>query len=105
MPAFLAKLTEHIYAAHTNDLGKISIVLPNRRAILYIKNNLSRIITKTTFLPEFYSIEDFVVKIVVISVPQNLSLTFPEQMPDDLAFGGGKCIESGKIGLLPGPVI
>jgi len=60
MPAFLEKLTEHIYANHADGLGNISIVLPNRRAILYIKNHLSQIIKGTTFIPEFYSIEDFV---------------------------------------------
>jgi len=62
MPAFLEKLTEHIYKNHADDLGNISIVLPNRRAILYIKSHLSKIITGTTFIPEFYSIEDFVYK-------------------------------------------
>ncbi len=62
MPAFLEKLTEHIYSTHKDGLGNTCIVLPNRRAILYIKSYLAGILKKTTFLPEFYSIEDFVSK-------------------------------------------
>ena len=62
MPAFLKKLTEQIYNSHKERLGEICIVLPNRRAILYIKNYLSGMLEKTSFLPEFYSIEDFVAR-------------------------------------------
>jgi len=62
MPAFLEKVTEHIYAAHKDSLGELCIVLPNRRASLFIKKHLEKLIEKTTFLPEFYSIEDFVTK-------------------------------------------
>ncbi|RLD77751.1 MAG: hypothetical protein DRJ15_12935 [Bacteroidetes bacterium] len=60
MPAFLEKLTKHIYTNWGDRLGDICIVLPNRRAALFIKDHLAKILKKTSFLPEFYSIEDFV---------------------------------------------
>ncbi len=62
MPAFLKKLTEHIFAEQGDRLGETCIVLPNRRAILFIKDYLAGLLKKTSFLPEFYSIEDFVAK-------------------------------------------
>lgn len=60
MPAFLEKFTEHIYSAYGNSIGDLCIVLPNRRAILYIRHYLSKMLDKTSFLPDFFAIEDFV---------------------------------------------
>lgn len=60
MPAFLQRLTAHIYKEHHDHLGEICIVLPNRRAALFIRKHLAEMLEKTSFLPEYYSIEDFV---------------------------------------------
>lgn len=60
MPAFLKKLTAHIYDQWKERLGELCIVLPNRRASVYMKGYLSGIIERTSILPDFFSIEDFV---------------------------------------------
>ena len=61
MSGFLDKLTHQIYDNHKDHLGDICIVLPNRRASLFIRKKLGDILDKTSFLPAFYSIEDFVI--------------------------------------------
>ncbi len=76
MPAFLEKLTKHIYTAWEGRLGDICIVLPNRRATLFIKSHLARILNKTSFLPEFYSIEDFVAHYSGLSITDPLRNQF-----------------------------
>jgi CRISPR/Cas system-associated exonuclease Cas4 (RecB family) len=76
MTAFLEKLTEHIYAAHKDSLGDMCIILPNRRASLFIKKHLERLIKKTTFLPEFFSIEDFVTKCSGLCITDPLGAQF-----------------------------
>ena len=62
MQAFLHKLTSHIYQMHKGHLGEVCLVLPNRRAALFIRKYLAGMIERTTFLPGFYAIEDFVLE-------------------------------------------
>ncbi len=62
MQAFLHKLTSHIYQTHKEHLGEVCLVLPNRRAALFIRKYLAGMIEQTTFLPGFYAIEDFVLE-------------------------------------------
>ncbi|RLD80550.1 MAG: hypothetical protein DRJ15_06760 [Bacteroidetes bacterium] len=76
MPAFLKKLTEHIYSTYGDRLGASCIVLPNRRAILYIKSYLAGMLKQTTFLPEFYSIEDFVARCSGLVISDSLADQF-----------------------------
>lgn len=76
MPAFLEKLSKQIYASYKDELGDICLVLPNRRASLFIRKHLAGIIEKTTFLPEFYSIEDFIIKCSGLTMADQLGVQF-----------------------------
>ncbi|MEN8225615.1 MAG: PD-(D/E)XK nuclease family protein [Bacteroidota bacterium] len=76
MPAFLEKLTKHIYSQYQGRLGDICIVLPNRRAALFIKKQLGEILESTSFLPGFYAIEDFVTELSGQILADQLSLQF-----------------------------
>ncbi len=60
MTKFLKKVAEHIL---NNDavLSNSVVVLPNRRAIVYLKQYFSEMIDKPTWLPQMLSLEDFVV--------------------------------------------
>lgn len=76
MSAFLEKLSKHIYHTYKDKLGDTCIVLPNRRAALFIRRYLGQTIEKTSFLPAFYSIEDFVAENSGLLISDMLSLQF-----------------------------
>jgi ATP-dependent helicase/nuclease subunit B len=76
MPAFLEEFTRHIYARHHECFGDICIVLPNRRAALFIRKYLAGIIEKTTILPDFFSIEDFVMRCTGLAPADSTGMQF-----------------------------
>ncbi len=45
MKAFLQELAEEIYNSHA-DLSKVTVVFPNRRAVLYFRKYLGELISK-----------------------------------------------------------
>ncbi len=61
MQPFLDKLAKHLYSSHGADFSRICIVFPSRRAGLFFKQYVSRIIDKPIWLPDIYALEDFVV--------------------------------------------
>lgn len=60
MKAFLQRLAEEVYMNHHSELDKICIVLPSRRSGLFFKRFLTGVIDQPVWLPEIYSIDDFV---------------------------------------------
>lgn len=76
MTPFLSSVSEYIYNKHAEELGNICIVLPNRRAKLFIQKHLSSIINKTVFSPEIYAIEDFILKLSGYRIADNLQMIF-----------------------------
>jgi RecB family exonuclease len=61
MEAFLDKLAKHLYSTHGDNFSRICLVFPSRRAGLFFKQYVSRIIDKPIWLPDIYALEDFVV--------------------------------------------
>ncbi len=61
MQPFLDKLAKHLYAAHGDNFSRLCLVFPSRRAGLFFKQYVSRIIDKPIWLPDIYALEDFVV--------------------------------------------
>ncbi len=61
MEPFLDKLAKHLYTTHGNNFSRICLVFPSRRAGLFFKQYVSRIIDKPVWLPDIYALEDFVV--------------------------------------------
>lgn len=57
METFLSATASQIYHKH-EDLRKIRIVLPNRRAGLFFTKSLASLVTKATWMPEILTIED-----------------------------------------------
>jgi len=74
--AFLEYLAEEIRSQAGEDPGKICVVLPNRRAGLFLKKYLAGKYKKTIWAPEIYSIEDFFVKISGYQLIDQVSLLF-----------------------------
>ena len=60
---FLKNVTDHIIGNYEKSIGEICIVLPNRRAGLFLKKYLSNTLKKTIWEPTVFSIEDFVIEL------------------------------------------
>ncbi len=76
MKNFLYEITENIYKKHFNNLDKIAIVLPSKRAKLFFVNYLKQIIEKPIFLPEIITLDIFFQKNIKISKADDLTLIF-----------------------------
>jgi len=61
MQAFLDKLAKHLLDTHGENFSRICLVFPSRRAGLFFKQYVSRLIDKPIWLPDIYALEDFVV--------------------------------------------
>lgn len=61
MQPFLDKLAKHLYSAHGDNFSRVCLVFPSRRAGLFFKQYVARIIDKPIWLPDIYALEDFVV--------------------------------------------
>ena len=73
---FLEKIAERLLNKYPQSMEGIAVVLPSKRAVVFLKYYLSKIIDKPVFLPEFYSIEEFIEKISGLKVLDNISLQF-----------------------------
>jgi CRISPR/Cas system-associated exonuclease Cas4 (RecB family) len=76
MKTFLDELAQHLLLNHKSNLRNICLVLPNRRAGLFLKKSLSGIAGKTIWSPEIYSIEDFLIKISGLNKMDQIALVF-----------------------------
>ena len=63
MQAFLDKTADYIFKNYKDRLYDLSVILPNRRAALFLGKYLASKSDKPIFSPAFYSIEDFVFKL------------------------------------------
>jgi hypothetical protein len=54
---FLGNVAEHLLENYPNNLGDITVVFPNRRASLFLKNELAKRIQSTIWLPKIITIE------------------------------------------------
>lgn len=62
MEKFLQKLASEIAQRNPESFRRICIVFPNRRASLYFRHHFARCFDKPVWLPELFSLEDFVMK-------------------------------------------
>jgi hypothetical protein len=76
MQAFLDKTAEYIIDTWGDELGKLCIVLPNRRAGLFLKRYLGKHASKTIWSPSIFSIEDFITTLSGLKVIDPVYLQF-----------------------------
>ncbi len=76
MEPFLKKTANYIIENYGNMIGEVCVVLPNRRASLFLKKHLAATLQKTVWSPFFYSIEDFVFEISGFRQIDPVSLQF-----------------------------
>ena len=76
MKPFLEKIADRLLKKFPDKMDGIAVVLPSKRSVVFLKKYLSEKITKPIFLPQFYSIEEFIEKISELKVIDNVSLQF-----------------------------
>jgi len=76
MESFLEQTAAYIYSAYKDKLDRVCVVSPNRRASLYLRKYLARLIDKPVWLPEMLTIEDFAVKYSGYKLADTMSLLF-----------------------------
>lgn len=64
MEPFLHHVAKYVAENYQDDIENICIVFPNRRARLFFKRELAKVLQKTIFTPKILSIEEFVLEIV-----------------------------------------
>lgn len=63
MNSFLDKVAEYVINNFANETDRICIVLPNRRAGLFLKKYIASHSSKTIWAPQIYSLEDFIISL------------------------------------------
>ena len=63
MKSFLDKTAEYVITNFAEDIDRICIVLPNRRAGLFLKRSLAVQAKKNIWSPHIYSLEDFIISL------------------------------------------
>lgn len=63
MPPFLLQTAQYIYENHGNNLSEIAVILPNRRAGLFLRKYLAGMLPKASWSPAVLSIEEFLASI------------------------------------------
>lgn len=71
--AFLKDLAQEIYKSNPSPEG-LTIVFPNRRAILYFRKHFSALLDKPVFAPRILTIEEFISSFSGLQVPDKLEL-------------------------------
>ena len=75
-PTFLQQLAKEILKLYSGNLAEVVIVLPNKRAKVFLLEELKKLVTNTVFAPEIISIEDFIQNIAGIRSIDNVELLF-----------------------------
>jgi len=73
---FLNKTARHLISKYNKNLEHLLIVLPNKRAGLFLKQELSKLIENPTWLPEIIGTEDFIEKTSSSEIIDNLTQLF-----------------------------
>ena len=76
MIPFLEKIADRLLQKFPDNMQNVAIVLPSKRAVVFFKHYLSKKIDKPVFLPDFYSIEEFIENLSELQVLDNISLQF-----------------------------
>jgi ATP-dependent helicase/nuclease subunit B len=76
MMVFLDEIADRLLSKFPENMEGVAVVLPSKRAVVFLKYYLSQKIKQPIFLPDFYSIEEFTEKLSGLTVLDNISLQF-----------------------------
>ncbi len=60
MQTFIQEVAQYILKRHEQHLDQLTVIFPNRRAGLFLRNALGRTIERPVWLPQIASLEDFI---------------------------------------------
>lgn len=75
-PTFLYKLAQEILKSHSNTLLDLVVILPNKRAKVFLLAELKKSVSENIFAPNIISIEDFIQDIAGIRSIDSVELLF-----------------------------
>ncbi len=73
---FLGQLAEKIRSEYSGLGSRLCVVMPNRRAGLFLKRHLVRESRQPVWAPSVFSIEDFIAEVSGLLIPDQLSQVF-----------------------------
>ncbi len=76
MTRFLEKTADYLYKNYGDNISDLCIVLPNRRAGLFLQKYLGKSIGKTIWSPAIFSIEDFLIHLSGLRICDPLQVLF-----------------------------
>ena len=75
-PTFLYQLAQEILKNYSDDLSELTIVLPNKRAKVFLLEELKKVVSNNVFAPEIISIEEFIQNVACIRSIDSVELLF-----------------------------
>jgi ATP-dependent helicase/nuclease subunit B len=60
MNSFLNRVAQHLFNKHSADLDSVLVIIPNKRAAVYLQKHLSKLIGKAFFPPKITTINEWV---------------------------------------------
>ncbi len=76
MRPFLQQVVEDLSQDRGNDLSKLTLVLPSRRAGLFVRKYIGERTERPTWAPEILTIEDFLRFLTPYHIPEDINLLF-----------------------------
>ena len=76
MNTFLEKTAQYLIDNYPDNLSELCIVLPNKRAGLFLKQHLSKLINKPIWLPEIIGTEELIEQLSDVEVIDNVEQLF-----------------------------
>lgn len=73
---FLERSADFIIKNHRDNLSSLCVVLPNKRASLFLRSYLAKHIEKPFFTPQFYTIETLAQELSGLMIIDNINLLF-----------------------------
>lgn len=92
MQSFLEKIVKLLSDKYGDDISEICIVLPNRRAGLFLKMHFAKNLKKTFWSPEILATEDFVALLAELEIADPTTLLF--ELFETVKKSGKKEVES-----------
>ncbi|MBK5286224.1 MAG: PD-(D/E)XK nuclease family protein [Bacteroidia bacterium] len=74
MKSFLARVAAEVLSNHKDNLRHVVVVLPTRRACLFFRKHLGEQISNPVWSPEIVAINDFILSVSSVTVPDDIEL-------------------------------
>lgn len=74
MPSFLHLLAKDLIQKYDSDFDRLTIVFPNKRAGLFLAEELSRLISRPTWMPEIATLSEFIERHTGLKKAEDLAL-------------------------------